>query len=57
MTGTGKTSRWLILLHRLGYLTTAIAIIELSNIGYVAGREWFRHREWSAKLVEQSRTH
>lgn len=55
--GTGKTSRWLIWLHRLGYLTTAIVIIELAFIGYVGGREWLRHREWTAKLIERSRTH
>ncbi len=57
MKGTGKTSRRLIWLHRLGYLTTAIVIIELGIVGYVVGREWLRHREWSAKLVERSRTH
>jgi len=55
--GTGKTSRWLIWLHWLGYLTTAIVIVELGIIGYVVGREWLRHREWNAKLVERSRTH
>lgn len=52
-----KASRWLIWLHRLGYLTNAIVIIELGIVGYVVGREWLRHREWSAKLVERSRTH
>ncbi|MCC2977552.1 hypothetical protein LK533_12810 [Sphingomonas sp. PL-96] len=51
-----KTSRWLIWLHRLGYLTTAIIVIEFGIVSSVLGREWLRHRELSANLVERSRT-
>ncbi|MGH6617577.1 hypothetical protein, partial [Sphingomonas sp.] len=51
------TSRWVIWLHRIGYLTTAVVIVELGVIGFVVGREWLRHRQISAMLVERSRTH
>lgn len=51
-----KVSRWLIWLHRLGYLTTAIIVIELGIVGSVLGREWLRNRELHAKLVDNSRT-
>lgn len=52
-----RTSWWLTWLHRLGYWTTAIVIIELAFVGYVGGREWLRHRDLTAKLIEDSRTH
>jgi hypothetical protein len=51
-----KAPRWLIWLHRLGYLTTAIIVIELGIVGSVLGREWLRNRELHAKLVDNSRT-
>lgn len=57
MSNAQKTSRWLTWLHRLGYLTTVIVIIELGSIGYVLGREWLEHRALTAALVEESRTH
>lgn len=50
-------SRWVIWLHRIGYLTTAIVFVELGAIGFVVGREWLRHRQMNAMLVEESRTH
>lgn len=57
MTSVAKNaSRWLIWLHRLGYLTTAVIAIELGIVGSVLGREWLRNRELHAKLVDDSRT-
>lgn len=50
-------SRWVIWLHLIGYLTTAIVIVELSAIGFFVGREWFRDRQVSTILIERSRTH
>lgn len=51
-----KTSRWLIWLHRLGYLTTAIVVIELGIVGSVVGRDWLRDRELRDELIDHSRT-
>jgi hypothetical protein len=51
------TSRWVIWLHRIGYLTTVVVIVELGVIAVAVGGEWLRHRQISAMLVERSRTH
>lgn len=51
-----KASQWLIWLHRLGYLTTAIIVIELGIVGSILGREWLQNRELHAKLIDNSRT-
>jgi hypothetical protein len=49
--------RWLRLLHRVGYVTTALVVVELLGISFLATRAWLQDREMRASLVEDSRTH
>lgn len=53
----GSDRRWLRWLHRVGYLTTALILVQLIFVAVVAGRGWLRDREMRASLVEESRTH
>ncbi|MBB5717961.1 hypothetical protein FHR23_000868 [Stakelama sediminis] len=53
----GRRPRWLRWLHRIGYVTTALILAEILLVTVVAGREWYRHRQERAKLIEQTRTH
>ncbi len=49
--------RWLIWLHRVGYVTTAIVILQIGILGSVIGWEWWTRRAWNAAVVEDTRTH
>jgi hypothetical protein len=55
--GTGGPRKWLIWLHRVGYVATALLFAELLLISFVAVRGWIQEREWRAAQMEESRTH
>ncbi len=49
----GSRLRWL---HRLGYVTTLIVLLQIVVIGVAAFRHSQREREMTAELIEESRT-
>lgn len=49
--------RWLRALHRVGYVTTALVVVELLFVGLFATRGWLQERKMRASVVEGSRTH
>lgn len=53
----GPCGKWLLWLHRIGDVTTALVAAELLLIGFFATRGWLQQREMRAAKIEASRTH
>jgi hypothetical protein len=51
------TPKWLRMLHRVGYVATALILAELLWIAFLVTRGWLQERQWRAAQVEDSRTH
>jgi hypothetical protein len=49
--------RWLTWLHRIGYVTTALIVVQLLAIGYFGTRGWIEDREMRAAKIADTRTH
>ena len=52
--GRGK---WLLWLHRIGYVTTALIVVELLWIAFLFTHGWLHEREMRAGQIEATRTH
>ncbi len=48
--------RWLRWLHRIGYVTTALIVVQLLAIGYFGTRGWLEERELRAARIAETRT-
>ena len=53
----GTRRNWLIWLHRIGYVTTALIAVELILIAYATARAWLQERKFRAAQIEETRTH
>lgn len=51
------SSRILRWLHRIGYATTLIVVLEIGAVGWFAGNAWWRYRRVEAAQREDTRTH
>src|SRR5262245_25022542 len=49
--------RWLLWLHRVGYIATALILAELLAIAVFATRAWLQERQFRDAQIEDSRTH
>lgn len=52
-----KRPRWLLWLHRIGYVTTALIAAQLVAIGILMTLGWINDRERRAAAIEETRTH
>jgi hypothetical protein len=61
MATTGQSPRgrprWLRVLHRVGYVTTALVLLEILFVAFLATRGWLHERQIRSAQIEDSRTH
>jgi hypothetical protein len=53
----GKRPRWLLWLHRIGYVTTALVVAQLLAFAFYGTRAWLEERKADAEQIEETRTH